>query len=138
MGRGRLDTEGLFSRPSWGLIMRTRNGGASWGTEYRASFALRSVSFLSANVGWAAGDGVIKTTDGGKSWVTEPGAPSDLQSVDFVDATDGWAVGGTDSYYTGGFSRVIVHTSNGGATWQVQYATKPRRGVLCRLRSSTS
>ena len=106
--------------PSWGAIMRTRDGGATWGSECCLDEALRAVCFLDTRRGWAVGDVVMMTTDGGTTWVQSPSPVSSLQAVDFVDADNGWAVGGGDGPTSGNF-RTIVHSGDGGATWQQQY-----------------
>ena len=46
-----------------------------------------------------------------------------LVAVDFVDASNGWAVGSTPAYFKGG--PLIVHTVDGGRTWESQDAGFP-------------
>lgn len=80
---------------------------------------VEAVSFISASTGWAVGlDGlVLKTTNSGVTWTTQySGTTYNLTGVKFVDANNGWAVG-IDGYSS---ANVIVHTTDGGATWSVQ------------------
>ena len=58
-----------------------------------------------------------------------PGRLTTLRSVDFVDAESGWAVGGSDA------RGVVLHTGDGGATWEPQFADSggpPRRRAVRR------
>jgi photosystem II stability/assembly factor-like uncharacterized protein len=75
---------------------------------------LRGVHFVTAQAGWAVGDGgaIVATRDGGVTWALQTsGTGKDLWGVHFADARTGWAVG------LGG---TIVATRDGGATWAPQ------------------
>jgi len=77
----------------------------------RISAGASAISFVDANHGYAAGEGIWKTIDGGRSW--RPMAPPltmDYKGVSAVTATAAW-VCGDDGF--------IGHTSN-GMTWQSQ------------------
>jgi photosystem II stability/assembly factor-like uncharacterized protein len=127
-----------------GLILATSNGGATWRAQDASSagsgVGLDSVSFVDAVHGWAVGgrgddngdsvDGVIlATSDGGTTWqaqdASSAGSPTGLNAVSFVDATHGWAVGarGGSNGSQMGHVGVILATSDGGTTWQVQDAS---------------
>lgn len=71
---------------------------------------LNGVSFLSADIGYVVGDGIVlKTTDRGATWTdVSPGVAVEFLGVHFVDADTGVVVG------RGG---TIVRTEDGGATW---------------------
>jgi photosystem II stability/assembly factor-like uncharacterized protein len=43
-----------------------------------------------------------------------------IQSVDFVDADTGWAVGGAKVELSGTIEGIVLHTTDGGATWEEQ------------------
>jgi photosystem II stability/assembly factor-like uncharacterized protein len=90
------------------------------------------------NRGWAVGrQGVIlHTADGGRSWTAqESGTTADFQRVRFIDERRGWVVGGRvrmgETNETmrhdqrGGFG-YILHTEDGGKTWETQYAEQGR------------
>ena len=86
---------------------------------------LLGVDFVDAENGWAVGDaGVIyHTSDGGQSWNLQDWQYSDdmfcmLNGVNFIDQNNGWVVGHIPVGQTE--QAVIIHTSNGGASWQVQ------------------
>lgn len=84
---------------------------------------LRDIFFLNEYVGWAVGGAFIgyptfpsaviyKTTEGGLSWTPqEVPVTEQLLSVHFASPAVGWIVG------TG---NVILHTPDGGETWQQQ------------------
>ena len=120
-----------------GSIATTIDGGASW--QVRSSVspasgipALWDIAFADTAHGWAVGGGmdtgtgvILATTDGGATWSAQA-AGSGLLGVSFPDAVHGWAVGG-GSHLGGtgpavGGPPVILHTGDGGLTWQTQSA----------------
>jgi photosystem II stability/assembly factor-like uncharacterized protein len=62
-----------------------------------------------------AGGVILRSDDQGATWLTALTTPRALSGVHFVDETRGWAVG----------SEGILHTADGGATWQVQRPRVP-------------
>ena len=76
---------------------------------------LVDISFVSPDIGWAAGHNktLIKTTDAGQSWVPQsPGNNDDILSVFFITDQLGWV---------GTSTGLIYKTTNGGSTWTQQY-----------------
>jgi len=84
---------------------------------------LKSIFFIDANTGWAAGYGsdywgpaIINTTDGGENWNPQPCRGTydwiDLKSVFFIDSNTGWAVGQNDNN-----DGIVLKTTNGGTNW---------------------
>lgn len=72
---------------------------------------LRSVSFINARSGWAAGDSgiILHSVDGGTHWIRQQTpviAP--LMSVSFCDELNGWAAGEAGT---------LLKTSDAGASW---------------------
>ncbi|HNX49525.1 MAG TPA: YCF48-related protein [Thermoanaerobaculaceae bacterium] len=127
-----------------GTVLKTSNGGATWVPQAIASTdSLDSVVFVDAQHGWLTtlrethydfvGDaddwdaGVWHTMDGGSTWVqqTVPDDIAILHAITFVTTTQGWAVGvrrtATEPYPE--HRAVILHTADGGTTWQTQYAS---------------
>ena len=97
----------------------TGDGTWQWANPSPQGNPMKSVSFVNASTGWAAGGGgaILKTTDGGASWTAQVPASScvgivtsgcNLNSVSFLDANNGLAVG---DYGT------IWKTANGGTSW---------------------
>lgn len=108
-----------------------------------AGAQFRVVSFVDERLGWAAGrstDGkafLVHTKDGGRSWSALPAPSAYMTAGDelrFVDAKHGWLrtnvlISGAD-----GCGRpptappvcrtVILHTSDGGHTWQEQLSVE--------------
>jgi photosystem II stability/assembly factor-like uncharacterized protein len=69
---------------------------------------LRSVYFVNANTGWAAGyNGLIATNNGGESWSSELDGYG-LLDVFFLNENIGWAVG---------LNGTIFKTANAGYSW---------------------
>lgn len=109
-----------------------RDGSCVWRRQQTpTSQALRAVSFVGSQHGWAVGAGgtILATDNGGATW-TQQSLPltlvnAQLRSVSFVDRDNGWAVG------DGG---VIVRTSDGGANWtpQASHSNAVLGGVFFR------
>ena len=83
---------------------------------------LRSLCFVDALTGWAAGEGgtIYRTTDGGREWkqlAIEPDV--NISLIHFVDWNYGWMIGdlGKDE---SGSSTVMLSTTNGGRSWTRQ------------------
>ena len=83
---------------------------------------LNAVTFTDLQNGFAVGDSgtVLKTNDGGISWLSIPsGTNLALMKISFINVDNGWIVGGRkDEYWNEGDSSIILHTSNGGDTWE--------------------
>ena len=113
------------------VILATADGGARWRVQYTGSgpdsqgaIGYTGVAFADALHGWVVGlDGIIlATTDGGSTWKPQhSGTSLDLNGVAFADARHGIAVGdyieGNDPLAGKLDGSVILHTTDGGATW---------------------
>lgn len=91
-------------------------------------FTLSSLDFLDENNGWIIQNNTIllKTTDGGEHWSEVGGADNRrLDKVRFVSPEEGWAISGksesTDTQYSRYARYFILHTTDGGASWAVQW-----------------
>jgi photosystem II stability/assembly factor-like uncharacterized protein len=81
--------------------------------------SLGGIVFPDAEHGWTfGGDQLLSTTDGGATWSSQT-LGADLNTLSFPDASDGWATGQT-AYPSD--QAVILHSSDGGASWQTQYS----------------
>jgi len=93
------DADTLWAVGDAGLLMSSKDGGASWTIQASVSLpmtGLRAIRFLTAQQGWAVGDSgtVLMTTDGGATWKKQfVGTQSSLTQVFFVDARTGWVAG---------------------------------------------
>ena len=110
-------------------IYRSTDGGATWtrqltgeagllaDVEVASSTTIWVVGFGPSTNGGVAGEKKLVSHDGGLTWQSLPATSNNagLFAVDFVGPA-GWAVG------LGGS---IIHTANGGATWQVQREAIP-------------
>ena len=137
-----------------GTIIDTTNGGSAWAAQSSGTGDdLTGVTFTDAHDGWATGQSytgddyssgfILHTTNGGQDWTRQYDSPSDstamasgvaFEAIAFADAHDGWAVGetqGPDQSYN---SFVIMHTSDGGATWTQQLDYNPSAGGIRRRR----
>jgi photosystem II stability/assembly factor-like uncharacterized protein len=108
-----VDSLHLWAAATSGLLI-TSDGGSAWQHMPMNPPGYR-LRFLDAQVGWAAGNyGVVRTTDAGNTWVSKYPGSGDAVVTDVAIVGDRvWGVGALPTYK-------IVHSSNGGATWQDQ------------------
>ena len=81
---------------------------------------LHDVHLLPGGQAWAVGDhGTIwHSPDGGGRWRLQPGDTSaSLHSVWFINRREGWIVGGETEPVTHRSHGVVLHTTDGGLTW---------------------
>jgi photosystem II stability/assembly factor-like uncharacterized protein len=101
-------------------IYKTSDGGDNWvkipGTESKVCY---DITFASDSIGFAAmliPGYIAKTTDRGESWFAVIHQPTPLTStildISFSDINNGIAAGEHSK---------IIHTSDGGETWELQY-----------------
>ena len=86
----------------------------NWQTPRPQGNSLRSVQFIDASHGWAAGEygTILHTTDGGGSWYEQEFARTDnILSISMVSDSEGWAAGDNG---------VILHTTDRGDDWLEQ------------------
>lgn len=111
------------SRTGWvageGIILATRDGGATWAVQYRGSANVTQLHFVDALHGWAVAEKeLLITVDGGERWEAfalpqpEEHPPNfgfwAATRVDFFDATRGWLTDGA----------LLYATEDGGRTWR--------------------
>ena len=116
--------------------IRTTDGGRTWHSFTVGNAEWRSIHFTDRNNGWVCGAGLVgsggcpscnlyRTADGGLTW----GSPvvshvtQNLDRILFTSASEGWAAGGSlttvPTYGTGPGGGVILHTEDGGSTWEI-------------------
>ena len=104
-----------------GVIIHTSDGGVSWELqESNTDYGIVSLFFLNNKLGWASafnyssppyGTLLLKTTNGGEDWITT-NYPEDnifITTIVYFDSLTGWM---------GGTPHTLIHTENGGNTWQ--------------------
>jgi len=80
---------------------------------------LSAVRFVSAQEGWAAGQGaILHSADGGKTWTQQYSSDATIAALAFADATHGWAVA----------QDRLLRTTDGGQSWQA--AGEPKDSAL--------
>jgi photosystem II stability/assembly factor-like uncharacterized protein len=115
-------SDGWVSRPSH--FSYTRNGGKTWHTVLKTGASPYAIRHFTSQKVMAFGDygTTYKTTNHGQSWSrVGVGKGEQFTDVDFTSSSHGWAVGNR------GTTTVLMHTSNGGASWTSQ---KTRSGWL--------
>ena len=103
-------------------IDKTKDGGVNWTTELiNEDIVFTNAFFINADTGWVIGTTltlpgkILKTVDGGNTWESKPynlQHTEGMGSVFFIDNQRGWVAGGN--------VRCIIHTTDGGDSWQVQ------------------
>ena len=102
-----------------------------------AGFTVQSVSFVSAQMGWALGESACsagrcfalsKTVDGGSTWKSTTPPPFTISpnsfsftsaTVDFATPHDGWAYDTDESQVGGGTDDQLFATHDGGSSWSL-------------------
>jgi len=113
------------------LLYQTVDGGDHWtlatGLPFLRPNALCGMSVASPQVIYGVGSYsgpavMIKTTNGGASWTSRGMAPlaSTLIDVYFKSVDEGFAVGSIGEFPTQNRA-VVLHTLDGGATWQQRF-----------------
>ena len=120
-----VDEETGWCVGSGGEIIHTENGGKTWQPQKSGTtWNLFDVHFTSKQRGWAVGMSgtILSTVDGGANWhlasISRSHSSFLLDAVTFVTANKGWVVG--LDLRSLGMDGLILHTENGGRTWQRQ------------------
>ena len=110
---------------SGGEIIHTDNAGKTWNRQKSGTtWNLFDVHFTSKQRGWAVGMNgtMLSTVDGGTNWklasISRRHPFFWLDAVTFVSPEIGWVVG--LDLRSLGMDGLILHTENGGKTWQRQ------------------
>jgi photosystem II stability/assembly factor-like uncharacterized protein len=113
-----------------GSILRTSDGGATWGLGLETeSMYFSDLFFLDSQIGWIAGgsntqpgQSLMKTTNGGISWqmISLFQFTDILHSVEFYDPLNGYA--------SSILGQVLI-TSDGGQNWASKIAVVPPLGL---------
>jgi len=107
------------NRPDAAAFARTSDGGGTWDTVYPTGLENRAIlglAALNSDTLFAAGGGLFKTENGGNRWKVIPNSGAS-GALCFPDKLHGTAVG---------YSGSIIHSSDGGNSWQRQ--TSPYLG----------
>jgi len=113
----------------YGLIIRTKDGGQTWtrqgSSQLLSNTVLSGVKAINNNVAWACGANelIIKTVDGGDTWVQQ--AKDQFPNTEFnclyaYDENNVWAAGKLKINKDSTSQSIIVHSSDGGTTWERQ------------------
>lgn len=113
-----IDNQVGWILPENSTIMKTTNGGKSWGTIYTNIYFDR-LFFIGRNEGWAVGrehyvpeyyNSVYHTTDGGLNWEKQQldSLINNVSNIYFLDKDHGWIGGSFSNYYS---------TKDGGKHW---------------------
>jgi photosystem II stability/assembly factor-like uncharacterized protein len=96
---------------SWnGEILRTTDGGETWSAFRVSNSRLLSITFITSDIGFAAGfRHIFKTTDGGDSWVEVLNVARVFNDIYFINENIGFVVGNAGR---------MQRTTDGGTTWE--------------------
>jgi photosystem II stability/assembly factor-like uncharacterized protein len=113
-----------YTDTSGAILFITTDGGKSWKENKVNVPWFSSVSAIGDSLVWVSSYNTVgRSKDGGKTWRFDTVASFPLSpfTVQFVDTMNGWVTGGSQNADLGGYE-AICHSSNGGLTWQTQYA----------------
>ena len=125
-GKGIYDIQSLNDSLCYAIsgsgVYKTFDGGLNWKyTEINYNVLLSSISFVNDTTGFIAGsyNQIFKTINGGESWeyINTNFGTIYFQSIYFIDENKGWASG----YSTTPLYSKIIHTTDSGETWEMQY-----------------
>lgn len=106
------------------VIAKTTDGGNSFQVVFESfgEFYLNQIFFINASVGLVVGENnrdgngvIMRTDDGGATWSVVFNTENSMVALAMVDELEGWAGG---AVYGAGISSYLVHTTDGGRTWQ--------------------
>jgi len=109
---------------SYSRIHRTADGGNNWEELIYLSYILTGIHFYDTLNGWVVGHNIFRTYDGGETWEKQFEFFPNYRraySVCFTDSLNGWVSGGHGVGSTGHFWGYILHTNDGGNTWDNQF-----------------
>lgn len=110
-----LDSQNGWACDYQGNLDRTYDGGITWSrTRDAVESRVYDMVFIDSLHGWVSGmPAILRTDDGGFNWTVQWAGGGWLWGITFVDTLHGWAVGDNST---------ILHTDNGGRSWQQQTA----------------
>ena len=147
-GQAGRDLNAVFfadSKRGWiagdgGFLSRTKDGGRTWSSQsVGTTDAINDVYFRGKDDGYLLADSrIFGTTDGGETWRELrrflprdfAGASPELYSIRFSGKKKGWVVGSVSRKDTV-VDSLIIHTGDGGASWERQLV--PVREELIHL-----
>ena len=111
---GVIDRQHLVATDGGGIVLASRDGGASWSllTNSLAANGITSLVFPTRSAGWAVGPWgrIMESRNGGRTWRVRQtvGNKSPLYQIIFASKKDGWIVSGDGTLY---------RTTDGGTHW---------------------
>ncbi len=121
------------------VLLLTSDGGLSWfqpkinlpDSTYPTAFSDLAVKDGSIIIAMAYNpnfiDYIIRSDDFGMNWVAYPTIPRRLRRINFINKLIGWGVGGEQVETTGISRNNILHTTDGGKTWEIQLDSMPKK-----------
>lgn len=112
-------------------LLHTEDGGKSWETRWQGGAAPEtdaSLYFEGTRNGWAlVGNALLRTKNSGKTWTAVKFGVSGFlpQKIFFTSSADGWAAGTDEKKQT----LFVLHTSDGGKSWQTRFQKKYEEGA---------
>jgi hypothetical protein len=113
-------------------FLKTIDGGTNWTSTYGGGIVLRSVYFLDANTGYAAGDyagtGIIqKTTNGGTNWTVQFSGGTTQYSLCFPNSTIGYSVGSAGAIRK---TTITTEITNDDDSTSIAIFPNPNNGIF--------
>lgn len=109
----------------WRDVYRTSDGGQTWslawedpdgfGTTYYKTIAVSGGNVLVSGTDNSLNSLMVRSGDDGATWQQIASPPEFVAPPSFTDSSEGWGIA-VDWSHNG-----LVHTTDGGLTWQTQY-----------------
>lgn len=113
----------------WSILLRIVGAQSIDRTSRVVDGELKACHIISVDQAWAVGERglILATKDAGKTWISQSErSDSTLHAVIFSNDQTGWALGGTIDPVSHRSVGVVLHTVNGGQTWQSLACRLPR------------
>jgi photosystem II stability/assembly factor-like uncharacterized protein len=111
---------GLAAPPAHAFVA-TDNGAWFWQAQAPQGFPVTDIACVDTTDWWATtGDGaIIRTADGGQSWTLQrPEGPGEsFAAICMISKYEGWVVGSALNPATATYQAAVLHTRDGGITW---------------------
>ncbi|MCP4710424.1 MAG: hypothetical protein GY869_17515, partial [Planctomycetes bacterium] len=124
------DDNNFWAVSKYATILRSTNSGLDWEIyqyDPESDVDYYKVTFSDSLHGWIIGDHnqILHTTNGGQDWQFQDSGSEDssayIRNIAMVNNQTGWISG--REYLAGFYHRFIIHTTDGGANWERQFAS---------------
>lgn len=124
-----IDNIGWAINSNKDTVFKTTNSGETWGTSGVLNGYLRSIEFLSKDIGFVGAfrNGIYRTSDGGASWDTIPIKDSTFRGICGIHIRKDSTIFAVGTYF---FSALIMKSKDLGLTWTITDLSDEIKGLV--------